>query len=240
MNDPPTPRARRSPACPVPEDTGAVLKPLPVGSQPVAVASGDNEAAFRSLYAEYAPALLRLTTALTSGDRGRAEDLVQETMLRAWTHRDNLDISHRCPQAWLTTVARHLAVDAHRARRARPRGQAGRRASVRRQLPDLRPHRRSCPARRDRHPARSPASGTDRDLLPRPVRAGNGAHPAHPARHGQITHLLRVARAAPRPRGARRGGRAAFGQTASPAAAAHGHQTHPQPPGRACGETKGT
>jgi RNA polymerase sigma-70 factor (ECF subfamily) len=87
---------------------------------PVPVSSEDTEAAFRGLYAEHRPALLRLTTALTRGDRGRAEDLVQETMLRAWTHRDNL-IQHRCPQAWLITVARHLAVDAHRARRARPR-----------------------------------------------------------------------------------------------------------------------
>jgi RNA polymerase sigma-70 factor (ECF subfamily) len=80
----------------------------------------DTEAAFRSLYAEHGLALLRLTTTLTRGDRGRAEDLVQETMLRAWTHRNNLDIRHRCPQAWLNTVARHLAVDAHRARRSRP------------------------------------------------------------------------------------------------------------------------
>jgi RNA polymerase sigma-70 factor (ECF subfamily) len=87
---------------------------------PGAVSPEDTEAAFRSLYAEHGPALLRLATALTGGDRGRAEDLVQETMLRAWTHRDNLDIWHRSPHAWLITVARHLAVDAHRARRARP------------------------------------------------------------------------------------------------------------------------
>jgi RNA polymerase sigma-70 factor, ECF subfamily len=57
---------------------------------------------------------------LTRGDRGRAEDLVQETMLRAWTHRSRLDIQHRSVRAWLTTVIRRLAVDAHRARRARP------------------------------------------------------------------------------------------------------------------------
>jgi len=87
---------------------------------PVAVPHEDTDAAFRALYAEHGPALLRLTTTLTSGDRGRAEDLVQETMLRAWTHRDNLDIEHRSPQAWLITVARHLAVDAHRARHSRP------------------------------------------------------------------------------------------------------------------------
>ena len=41
-------------------------------------------------------------------------------MLRAWTHRANLDIQHRSPRAWLITVAQRLAVDAHRARRARP------------------------------------------------------------------------------------------------------------------------
>jgi len=90
------------------------------GDQLAAVPSGPAAAAFRTLYAEHGPALLRLATMLTSGDRGRAEDLVQETMLRAWTHRANLDIQRRSPRPWLITVARHLAVDAHRARQARP------------------------------------------------------------------------------------------------------------------------
>jgi RNA polymerase sigma-70 factor (ECF subfamily) len=80
----------------------------------------DADAAFRSLYAEHGSALLRLATALTGGDHGRAEDLVQETMLRAWTHLATLDIEHRPPRAWLTTIARRLAIDAHRARRSRP------------------------------------------------------------------------------------------------------------------------
>ena len=91
-----------------------------LGDQPVAVSADDADAAFRSLYAEHGPALLRLATALTNGDRGRAEDLLQETMLRTWTHRGNLDIQLREPRAWLATIARRLAVDAHRARRARP------------------------------------------------------------------------------------------------------------------------
>ena len=91
-----------------------------LGDQPVAVSAADADAAFGGLYAEHSPALLQLATALTGGDRGRAEDLVQETMLRAWTHRANLDIQHRSPRAWLITVARRLAIDAYRARRARP------------------------------------------------------------------------------------------------------------------------
>jgi RNA polymerase sigma-70 factor (ECF subfamily) len=80
----------------------------------------DADAVFRDLYAEHGPALLRLTIALTGGDRGRAEDLVQETMLRAWTHRGNFDFQHRSPRAWLMTTARRLAIDAHRARHTRP------------------------------------------------------------------------------------------------------------------------
>ena len=91
-----------------------------LGAQSVAVSPQDADAAFRSLYAEHGPALLRLSTVLTEGDRHRAEDMVQETMLRAWTHRANLDIQHHSPRAWLITVVRHLAVDAHRARQTRP------------------------------------------------------------------------------------------------------------------------
>src|SRR5579863_977451 len=91
-----------------------------LGDQPVTVSAADADVTFGGLYAEHGPALLRLATALTGGDRGRAEDLVQETMLRAWTHRADLDIQHRPPRAWLITVVQRLAVDAHRARRARP------------------------------------------------------------------------------------------------------------------------
>jgi len=56
---------------------------------------------------------------LTSGDRQRAEDIVQETLLRAWQHPDA--IAERPPRPWLFAVARNLAVDAYRARKARPR-----------------------------------------------------------------------------------------------------------------------
>ena len=86
----------------------------------VTVSHDNADAAFRSLYAEHGPALLRLSTMLTDGDRHRAEDIVQETMLRAWTHRAKLDIQDRSPWAWLITVATHLAIDAHRARQSRP------------------------------------------------------------------------------------------------------------------------
>ena len=77
-----------------------------------------DEALVRTLYAEHAGPLLRYALHLTSGDRQRAEDIVQETLLKAWLHPDA--IAERPARPWLFAVARNLAVDAYRARRARP------------------------------------------------------------------------------------------------------------------------
>ncbi|MFB7495484.1 sigma-70 family RNA polymerase sigma factor [Streptomyces sp. NPDC056161] len=67
--------------------------------------------------------LLRYVTRYASGDRHRAEDIVQETMLRAWLTTDDLDQhGDQRLQAWLFRVARNLAIDAHRRDRAIPVG----------------------------------------------------------------------------------------------------------------------
>uniref|UniRef100_UPI001F2288C6 sigma-70 family RNA polymerase sigma factor n=1 Tax=Thermomonospora amylolytica TaxID=1411117 RepID=UPI001F2288C6 len=72
----------------------------------------------RALYAEHGGPLLGYALRLTQGDRQQAEDIVQETLLRAWRHPDAL--TGRPVRPWLFTVARNLAVDAHRARQSRP------------------------------------------------------------------------------------------------------------------------
>jgi RNA polymerase sigma-70 factor (ECF subfamily) len=74
----------------------------------------------RALWAEHGGPLLAYATRLTGGDRQRAEDIVQETLLRAWRHPEALAEDRGSPRPWLCTVARHLAVDHHRSRRARP------------------------------------------------------------------------------------------------------------------------
>ncbi|HEY8113069.1 MAG TPA: sigma-70 family RNA polymerase sigma factor, partial [Actinomycetes bacterium] len=74
----------------------------------------------RTLYAEHAGPLLGYVLKLTDGDRQRAEDVVQETLLRAWRHPESLDPSRGSLRPWLWTVARNIVVDAARARRARP------------------------------------------------------------------------------------------------------------------------
>jgi RNA polymerase sigma-70 factor (ECF subfamily) len=76
-----------------------------------------DERLLRALYASHARPLLAYVQRLLGGDRQRAEDIMQETLLRAWQHAEDLDVDHARP--WLFTVARHLVIDANRHRPAR-------------------------------------------------------------------------------------------------------------------------
>ena len=72
----------------------------------------------RALYAEHGPALTGYVTRIT-GDRQRAEDIVQETLFRAWRKSSALDVGTASLRSWLFTVAHNLAIDEHRANAAR-------------------------------------------------------------------------------------------------------------------------
>lgn len=78
----------------------------------------DQEQLLRVLHDEHAPALWRYVVWLT-GDRELAEDVVQETLLRAWRRPKVLDQSETSARAWLFTVARNLVVDNFRSARSR-------------------------------------------------------------------------------------------------------------------------
>jgi RNA polymerase sigma-70 factor, ECF subfamily len=72
----------------------------------------------RVLYDEHAAALWRYAVHLT-GDRSRAEDVVQETLLRAWQHPEVTRDGDRSARAWLFTVARNMIIDERRSARFR-------------------------------------------------------------------------------------------------------------------------
>ncbi|GAA0985196.1 sigma-70 family RNA polymerase sigma factor [Acrocarpospora macrocephala] len=74
-----------------------------------------DEELVRALFDDHAGPLYGYVVRLT-GDPGRAEDIVQETILRAWRK----PVADRPVRAWLFTVARNLVVDQHRARKSRP------------------------------------------------------------------------------------------------------------------------
>ncbi|MER6910231.1 sigma-70 family RNA polymerase sigma factor [Streptomyces sp. NPDC000594] len=71
------------------------------------------------LYRLHARALLRALLRLCSGDRGRAEDVLQETFLRAWQHPRALARGPEYGRPWLFTVARRIAIDHFRRQSAR-------------------------------------------------------------------------------------------------------------------------
>lgn len=67
-------------------------------------------------------ALHRFISSLSCQDPQRAEDIVQEALLRAWQAADTLDWEDRPIRLWLFKVARRLLIDEWRKDRAVPVG----------------------------------------------------------------------------------------------------------------------
>ena len=79
---------------------------------------GSQVALMQRLHEEHAAALWAYCVRLTGQDRARAEDVVQETMLRAWRHISELEESQGSVRAWLFTVARNIVIDEWRTKRS--------------------------------------------------------------------------------------------------------------------------
>jgi RNA polymerase sigma-70 factor (ECF subfamily) len=71
------------------------------------------------LHDEHAVALWHHCLRLTNYDRARAEDVCQETLLRAWRNASVLDEKQGSVRAWLYTVARNIVIDESRTRRSK-------------------------------------------------------------------------------------------------------------------------
>ncbi len=79
----------------------------------------DADAAVRQLYCHHAGALRGYVQQFCP-DRDSADDIVQETFIRAWRHLPQLSADDRPIRPWLFRVARNLLTDADRAARSRP------------------------------------------------------------------------------------------------------------------------
>nr|WP_326847174.1 sigma-70 family RNA polymerase sigma factor [Streptomyces kaniharaensis] len=80
-----------------------------------------DEELMRALYHEHAGPLFGFVLHLVAGDRQRAEDVVQETLVRAWRNIHRLDPAAGSLRPWLVTVARRIVIDDHRSASSRPR-----------------------------------------------------------------------------------------------------------------------
>ncbi|WP_433534619.1 sigma-70 family RNA polymerase sigma factor [Micromonospora sp. CA-249363] len=74
----------------------------------------------REIFTANVRPLRRFLFRQTRGDAEAAEELLQETMLRAWRKMSELPDNEISVRRWLFTVARNLAIDAARARQSRP------------------------------------------------------------------------------------------------------------------------
>jgi len=79
----------------------------------------DADAAVRQLYSHHASALYGYVQRFCP-DPASADDIVQETFIRAWRHLPQLSADDRPIGPWLYRVARNLLTDADRAARSRP------------------------------------------------------------------------------------------------------------------------
>ena len=75
--------------------------------------------ALRALYRTYGGELLGF--ALNAlGERGAAEEIVQEVFLRAWRHAGQYDAARAGVRTWLYQITRHAIIDARRRASVRP------------------------------------------------------------------------------------------------------------------------
>jgi RNA polymerase sigma-70 factor (ECF subfamily) len=75
--------------------------------------------AMRALYRIYGGELYGFAHR-SLGDRGLAEEIVQEVFLRAWRHAGRYDPSRAAVRTWLYQICRHAIIDARRRASARP------------------------------------------------------------------------------------------------------------------------
>lgn len=82
--------------------------------------SEDQVQLMQTLHDTHAAALWAYCVRLVGHDRARAQDVVQETLLRAWRHPEVLGREEGALRAWLFTVAHNIVVDEWRSQTAHP------------------------------------------------------------------------------------------------------------------------
>jgi len=87
------------------------------------VARGDSTA-LEALYDRYAATVLGVALKVI-GDRGAAEDVLQETFWRVWRSAATFQSQRGSFTSWLFRIARNLAIDAYRRSNVRPQAMTG-------------------------------------------------------------------------------------------------------------------
>src|SRR5260370_20565369 len=95
--------------------TGQPALHLVQRNEPQPPSTADSEA-MREVWQRHGVVLMQFALKLTRGDKQRAEDIVQETLVRAWHHPEVVGSGTQAIRSWLFTVTRRIAIDMWRAR----------------------------------------------------------------------------------------------------------------------------
>jgi RNA polymerase sigma-70 factor, ECF subfamily len=98
----------------------APAQPRPAGSTPEPGRATAEDRHLEEFCRRHEGALHRYVRALTYGDGHLAEDIVQETFIRAWRQPQVVADGRGAGHAWLHTVARNIVIDQFRSRGCRP------------------------------------------------------------------------------------------------------------------------
>ena len=100
---------------PLPPENAAIIEEVRLLAQ----AGAGDRAAFRQLYARYSAPLFSLAVRLV-GDRGEAEEVLQDTFVKIWRHAAAYDSRLSRPFTWAVTILRRTGIDHLRKRRRAP------------------------------------------------------------------------------------------------------------------------
>jgi RNA polymerase sigma factor (sigma-70 family) len=92
-------------------------------SRLLARAGVGDRAAFATLYERTSPHLLAVVLRINR-DRAQAEDILQEVYVNVWRAASSFDAAQSQPLTWLTSIARHRAIDSLRRLQTQPRMRA--------------------------------------------------------------------------------------------------------------------
>ena len=81
--------------------------------------TAESENSMRALYRTYGPELYGFAVSAL-GDRGQAEELVQEVFTRVWRKADSYDETRASFRTWLYGIARNAIIDLKRRAAVRP------------------------------------------------------------------------------------------------------------------------
>jgi RNA polymerase sigma-70 factor (ECF subfamily) len=121
LRAPPNPHAVKPPSMPPPaaqaRDTWSERSEA-IASAMARVALGDR-AAFATVYRTTSAHLFGVILRIQP-DRTQAEDILQDVFVNIWRNAQSFDARRSQPLTWLTSIARHRAIDALRRRASEP------------------------------------------------------------------------------------------------------------------------